>query len=73
MTPSAKSKLIKQNTICWLTAILVPVILHVGLSGTQFPWPVILPLLIIPAMLVSNSLLSAAAGERAADKDTTQQ
>jgi hypothetical protein len=67
MTKSTKSKLIKQNIICWLAAILLPVILHVGLSGTKFPWPIILPLLLFPAMLASNSLLSKAAGDASDD------
>jgi hypothetical protein len=63
MTKSTKSKLIKQNSICWLAAILLPVILHIGLSDTKFPWPMILPLLILPVMLASNSLISKAAGD----------
>lgn len=56
-----KSKLIKQNSLCWAAAILLPVILHVGLSGTKFPWPLILPLLLFPAMLASNNVVSRAA------------
>ena len=62
MTRSARSKLLRQNAICWLSAMVIPVILHIGLSHTRFPWPVILPLLLLPAMLASNSLLSKAAG-----------
>jgi hypothetical protein len=67
MTKSTKSKLIKQNIICWFAAILLPLILHVGLSDTKFPWPILLPLLLLPAMLVSNSLLSKAAGDVSGD------
>lgn len=67
VTKSTKSKLIKQNSICWLAAILLPVILHVGLSDTKFPWPVILPVLLFPAMLASNSFLSRAAGDTSDD------
>jgi hypothetical protein len=48
-------------------AIAVPVILHFGLSSTKFPWPVILPLLLVGPMLASNSLLSKASGDTTDD------
>ena len=67
MKKSDKSRLLKLNTIYWLTAIVVPVLLHFGLSSTQFPWPVILPLLLIGPMLGSNSLLSKASGDTTDD------
>lgn len=67
MTKSDKSRLLKLNTIYWLTAIVVPVILHFGLSSTKFPWPVILPLLLVGPMLASNSLLSKASGNTTDD------
>jgi len=67
MTKSDKSRLLKLNTIYWLTAIVVPVILHFGLSSTKFPWPVILPLLLVGPMLASNSLLSKASGDTTDD------
>ena len=60
MTNSDKSKLLRLNTIYWLTAMVVPVVLHFTLSSTKFPWPVILPLLLVGPMLASNSLLSKA-------------
>jgi hypothetical protein len=63
MTKADKSRLLKLNTIYWLTAIVVPVILHFGLSSSKFPWPVILPLLLVGPMLASNSLLSKASGD----------
>lgn len=69
MTPSDKSKLIKQNTLCWLAAAVLPLILHAGLSGTRFPWTVILPLLLFPAMLASNRLISKAAGDTSDDSN----
>ena len=62
MTTSHKNKLLKLNTTYWLTAMIVPVILHFGLSATKFPWPMILPLLLLGPMLGSNSLLSKASG-----------
>src|SRR5688572_10650701 len=42
MANSDKSKLLKLNTAYWLTAMVVPAVLHFGLSSTKFPWPVIL-------------------------------
>jgi hypothetical protein len=70
MTTSEKSKLLKQNAICWLSALILPVILHVGLGDTKFPWPLILPFLLIGPMLASNSLLSKASGETTDDPET---
>lgn len=67
MTKSDKSRLLKLNTIYWLTAIVVPVLLHLGLSSTKFPWPVILPLLLLGPMLASNSLISKASGDTTDD------
>ncbi|GDY19265.1 hypothetical protein LBMAG56_06100 [Verrucomicrobiota bacterium] len=70
MTTSEKSSLLKQNTLCWLGALALPVILHFGLSDTKFPWPLILPLLLVGPMLVSNTLLAKASG--AAMDDASQ-
>ncbi|GDY19263.1 hypothetical protein LBMAG56_06080 [Verrucomicrobiota bacterium] len=63
MTTSEKNSLLKQNTLCWLGALILPLILHFGLRHTQFPWPLILPFLIFGLMLVSNKLLAKASGE----------
>ena len=67
MTTSVKNNLLKQNTICWLGAIIVPLLLHFGLGSTKFPWPVILPVLIVGLMLASNRLLSKAIGKTTDD------
>lgn len=58
---ASTTKLIRQNSLCWLVALLLPLILQTGLSGTRFPWPALLPVLLFPAMLASNRLLSKAA------------
>jgi hypothetical protein len=70
MTTSAKNNLLKQNTICWLGAIIVPLLLHFGLGSTKFPWPVILPILIFGLMLASNRLLSKAIGKTTDDSNS---
>lgn len=67
MTTSEKSNLLKQNTLCWLGALILPLILHFGLRHTQFPWPLILPFLIFGLMLASNRLLSTAIGKTTDD------
>ncbi|MEQ1860287.1 MAG: hypothetical protein ABMA13_10150 [Chthoniobacteraceae bacterium] len=67
MTKSAKSKLIKANTICWLGSLILPLIFHFGFASTKFPWPVLLPVAFLPLMLASNGLLSKAAGDASTD------
>ena len=67
MTKSEKGKLLKNNTILWLTAMVLPVVLHFALGSAKFPWPVILPLLLFGAMLASNNMLAKAIGETTDD------
>ena len=67
MTTSQKSKLVKTNTMLWLTAIALPVIFHFGLASSRFPWPVFLPLLLLGPMLVSNSIVTKAIGDATDD------
>ena len=67
MTTSEKSKLLTTNTILWLTAMVLPVVLHIALASTKFPWPVVLPLLLFGAMLASNSMLAKAIGDTTDD------
>ena len=51
----------------WLMAMLLPALLHFGLGTTRFPWPVILPLLLIGTMLASNRMVGEAAGDSTGD------
>lgn len=67
MTESDKKKLLTNNTILWLAAMVLPVVLHFALASTKFPWPVILPLLLFGAMLASNNLLAKAIGDTTED------
>lgn len=62
-----KSKLLRINTMCWLVAIIAPTVLHYVLSSTKFPWPIILPMLLLGPMLASNNLISKAHGDNAED------
>ncbi len=67
MTTSEKTNLIKKNSLCWVGALILPLILHFGLSSTKFPWPLILPFLLFGLMLASNNLLSQAIGKATDD------
>ncbi|MFZ4765960.1 MAG: hypothetical protein ACOYMN_13500 [Roseimicrobium sp.] len=67
MTKSEKSKLLTTNTMLWLTAMVLPAVLHFAFASTKFPWPLILPLLLFGAMLASNSMLAKAIGDTAED------
>lgn len=69
MTKSQKTALIRQNCLCWATAVVVPIVFHYGLAGTRFPWPIVLPILWLAPMMVSNSLISKAAGPDADESD----
>jgi fatty acid desaturase len=63
MTKSDKNKLLTNNTILWLVAMVLPAFLHFALASTKFPWPMVLPLLLFGAMLASNNLLAKAIGD----------
>ncbi|MEQ1852097.1 MAG: hypothetical protein ABMA01_10960 [Chthoniobacteraceae bacterium] len=69
MTNSEKTTLLKTNTLCWFAAIALPAILHFALASTGFPWPVILPLLLIGPMLASNKILTRAIGDTTDDSN----
>lgn len=63
MKDSDKKQLLKQNTILWLVAMVMPAIFHFALGSAKFPWPVVLPMLFIGLMLASNKMLSSAMEE----------
>ena len=63
MTQSEKKQLLKWNTILWLAAMVLPAFFSIAFASTKFPWPMILPLLLIGPMLVSNKMLSRAIGK----------
>ena len=49
------------NTVLWLAAMTLPAFFSIALASTKFPWPMVLPLLLIGPMLFSNKLVTAAA------------
>ena len=66
MKNSDKKRLLKWNTLLWLAAMVLPACFSIAFAATKFPWPLILPLLLVGPMLVSNKMLSQAIGESAA-------
>jgi len=58
-----KKNLLKWNTILWLVAMALPAFFSIAFASAKFPWPMILPLLLIGPMLVSNKMLSQAIGD----------
>ena len=63
MKNSDKKHLLKWNTILWLAAMVLPAFFNIAFASTKFPWPMILPLLLIGPMLVSNKMLTKAIGQ----------
>lgn len=63
MKGPAQTSVVKRNTILWLLAMILPAVFHIAFASTKFPWPVVLPLLLVGPMLASNKLVSQAAGK----------
>lgn len=63
MTNSEKKTLLKWNTILWLAAMALPAFFNIAFASTKFPWPIVLPLLLLGFMLASNKMLIQAIGE----------
>jgi hypothetical protein len=63
MTNSEKKKMLKWNTILWVFAMVLPAFFSIALASAKFPWPMVLPLLLLGPMLASNKMLSQASGD----------
>ncbi len=63
MKSSDKKRLLKWNSLLWLAAMALPAFFSIAFAATKFPWPMILPLLLVGPMLVSNKMISQAIGE----------
>lgn len=62
MKDTDKKHLLKWNTILWLAAMALPACLSIALASTKFPWPLVLPFLLVGPMLASNKMLAQALG-----------
>ncbi len=65
MKSPEKKNLLKWNTILWIAAMILPAFFSIAFASTKFPWPMILPLLLIGPMLVSNRMIIQAIGKSA--------
>jgi hypothetical protein len=63
MKNTEKKNLLKWNTLLWLAAMVLPAFFSMAFASAKFPWPLILPFLLIGPMLASNKMLSQAIGE----------
>lgn len=63
MKPAEKKHLLKWNTILWLTAMVAPAFFSIVFASTKFPWPMIIPLLLLGPMLASNKMIAQAIGD----------
>ena len=63
MKNTEKKNLLKWNTILWLAAMILPAFFSIAFASTKFPWPMILPLLLLGPMLGSNKMLIQASGD----------
>lgn len=63
MTRTEKKRTLTANACLWVAAIVVPVICHFGFAGTKFPWPILIPMLLIWPAVASQQMLSKAIGE----------
>jgi hypothetical protein len=63
MKSTDQKNLLKWNTILWLAAMALPAGFSLALAGTKFPWPLIVPLLLVGPMLASNKMLAQAMGD----------
>ena len=63
MNNSEKKHMLKWNTILWLFAMVSPAFFSIAFASAKFPWPMIMPMLLIGPMLYSNKMLSQAIGD----------
>ena len=69
MTKSEKKKVLTCNTMLWLAAMILPGVCHLAFASTKFPWPIIIPFLLVGCLLASNQMLSRAIAETAEDPE----
>jgi hypothetical protein len=62
MKSTDQKNLLKWNTLLWLAAMALPACFNLALARTKFPWPLIVPLLLLGPMLASNKMLAQASG-----------
>jgi hypothetical protein len=68
MIEAEKKRLMRDNTLLWLGAMVIPAIFDFSFkwfaSGpVRFPWPILIPLLLVGPTLASNRMLASAIGK----------
>lgn len=63
MNNSEKKNLLKWNTVLWLMAMVLPAVFSIAFASTKFPWPLIMPFLLLGCLLASNKMLVQAIGQ----------
>ena len=63
MKQTEKKNLLKWNTILWLAAMALPACFSIAFASTKFPWPILIPCLLLGFLLASNNFLAKAIGE----------
>ena len=67
MNQAEKQKMLWTNTLLWLAAMVLPGVFHIAFASTRFPWPVLMPFLLLGALLASNQMLAKAIGKPTGD------
>lgn len=67
MNQAEKQRMLRTNTLLWLAAMILPGVFHIAFASTRFPWPVLMPFLLLGALLASNQMLARAIGKPAGD------
>ena len=67
MNESQTKQLVRKNTLFWIVAMVLPGIFDLSFKAfaspsAKFPWPMILPFMMLGLLLASNSLITEAAG-----------
>ena len=62
MTTAEQKNMLKWNTLLWVLALVLPGFFHLAFASTKFPWPIIIPGLLLGALLASNNMLIKAIG-----------
>lgn len=64
MSNVAKNQRVIWNSALWISAMALPAFFELALGSAKFPWPIVVPLLLVGPMLLSNKFV-AQAGDRA--------
>ena len=67
MPTAEKNDRMLWNSALWIMAMALPAFFYFTLASTKFPWPIVVPLLLVGPMLLSNKFVAQADGRSDAD------